>query len=147
MSSLVKQMFNEDGFEKKVTMRFVETLNRHLAVKRKTLKELLAEEKPGVTNRDGSTHHFDKKELLNLAAMIPETDYGSLKLPIYLEMSSSLERGTIIISGRVECSVIRNILYREEAKAGEKDKMTVYYPHLKKIRKELPTATQFMFTM
>jgi uncharacterized protein (UPF0216 family) len=142
-------MFNEDGFEKKVTMRFVETLNRHLAVKRKTLKELLAEEKPSIKNRDGFTHHFDKKELLKIAAMIPETDHSSLRLPIYLEMSSSLERGTIMISGRVECLIIRKILYGEEApeKAGGKDKMTIYYPHLKKIRKELSTVTQFMFTM
>ena len=143
-------MFNENGFEKKATMRFVETLNRHLAVKRKTLKELFAEEKPSIKNRDGSTHHFDKNELLRLAAIIPESDYGSLRLPIYLEMSSSLERGTIVISGRVECLIIRNILYGDEAPERvkkEKDKMIVYYPHLKKIRKELPTVTQFMFTM
>jgi len=136
-------MFNEENFEKKMSLRFIQTMNRHLPAKRKNLKELLDEEKPGIKCRDGSTHHFDKEELGKLATMIPNEEHERLRLPIYLEMSSSLERGTIKISGRLECSVIRRILGSK--KPGE-DSMTVYYPHLLKIRAELSTTTQYMFT-
>ena len=142
-------MFNEDNFEKKISMKFIQTLNRHLPAKRRTLKELLGEDRPNIKNLDGSTHSFDKKELEKIASIIPEWEYDKLRLPIYLEMSSSMERGTIKISGRVECMVVNRVLYDdEELKKKEiKDSMIFYYPYLRKVRKELPTTTQFMFTM
>ncbi len=144
-------MFREDDFEKKISLKFIQTLNRHLPRKRRTLKELMLEDKPSIKNLDGSTHSFDKKELEKLASIIPEWEHDRLRLPIYLEMSSSMERGTIRISGRIECRVINRVLKEdgtpEERGAEEKDSMIIYYPHLAKIRKELPTATQFMFTM
>ncbi len=144
-------MPQEDEFEKKISLKFLQTLNRHLPKKRKTLRELLLEEKPDVESMDGSTHSFDKKELEKLASIVQEWEHDKLRLPIYLEMSSSMERGTIKISGRLECMIINRILYGDEGaeKGGieERDSMIIYYPHLPKIRKELSTTTQFMFTM
>ena len=143
-------MFKEDDFERKISVKFLQTLNRHLPGKRKTLKELLEEEKPNVKNIDGSTHSFDKKELEKLAYMIPEWEHNRLRLPLYLEMSASMERGAIKISGRVECRIINRILHEEgmpERDVEERDSMIIYYPHLARIRKELPTTTQFMFTI
>jgi uncharacterized protein (UPF0216 family) len=136
-------MFNED---EKISIKFLQTLNRHLPVKRLTLKELLSEATPGIKTLDGSTHSFDKKELERLASMIPEYEHDKLRLPIYLEMSSSMERGTIKISGRIECMVINTVLHEGE-KSEEKGSMIIYYPHLRKVRKEFPTTTQFMFTI
>lgn len=142
-------MFKEDNFEKRISIKFLQTLNRHLPKRRKTLKELIEEDKPSIKNMDGSTHSFDKKELKKVASMIPEWEHDKLRLPIYLEMSSSMERGTIKITGRIECRMINRILHEGEKPESkeEKDSMTIYYPHLPKIRKELPTTTQFMFTM
>ncbi len=139
----------EDEFEKRMSVKFIQTLNRHLPKKRKTLKELLLEEKPDVEGIDGSIHSFDKKELEKLASIIPEWEYDKLRLPIYLEMSSSMERGSIRISGRLECMIINSILYEGDKKAGkeERDSIVIYYPHLPKIRRGLRTTTQFMFTM
>ncbi len=136
-------MFNEDD---RISIKFLQTLNRHLPAKRRNLKELLLEERPNIKNLDGSTHSFDKKELERLASVIPEYEYDKLRLPIYLEMSSAMERGTIKISGRIECMVINTVLHEGE-KREEKASMIIYYPHLRNIRKELPTTTQFMFTM
>ncbi len=136
-------MFNED---EKISIKFLQTLNRHLPAKRLTLKELLSEAKPGIKTLDGSTHSFDKKELERLASVIPEYERDKLRLPIYLEMSSSMERGAIKISGRIECMII-NMVLGEEEKREEKASMIIYYPHLRKVRKEFPTTTQFMFTM
>jgi len=138
-------MFNEDEFEKKISLRFIQTLNRHLPKKRAALKQLLQEDKPGIENQDGSIHSFDKKELERLASIIPEWEQDKLRLPIYLEMSSSMERGSIRISGRSECAAISRILGKENPEKSV-DSMIIYYPHLLKIRKELPTTTQYMFT-
>ena len=143
------KMFKEDDFAKKISMKFIQTLNRHLPVKRKTLKELLSEDKPAVKNLDGSIHCFDKKELEKLTSIVPQWEHDKLRLPIYLEMSSTMERGAIKISGRIECRIINEILHEgeEERKAEKRETMTIYYPHLAKIRKELSTTTQFMFTI
>lgn len=138
-------MFNEDEFEKKISLRFIQTLNRHLPKKRITLKQILQEDKPGIENLDGSIHSFDKKELERLASIIPEWEQDKLRLPIYLEMSSSMERGSIRISGRSECAAISRILGKETPEK-RVESMIIYYPHLLKIRKELPTTTQYMFT-
>ncbi len=138
-------MFNEDEFEKKISLRFIQTLNRHLPKKRATLKQLLQEDKPGIENQDGSIHSFDKKELKRLASIVPEWEQDKLRLPIYLEMSSSMERGSIRISGRSECTVISGILGKEKPEKSV-NSMIIYYPHLLKVRKELPTTTQYMFT-
>src|SRR3989304_7298794 len=130
-------MIKEENFDKKISMKFLQTLNRHLPVKRKTLKELLGDDRPEVRNLDGSTHYFDKKELEKLASLIPEWEHDKLRLPIYLEMSSSMERGSIRISGRIECRIISGFVHagEEKRKAEEKDSMIIYYPHLAKIRK------------
>ena len=142
-------MFKEENFDKRMSMKFLQTLNKHLPVKRKTLKELLGDDRPEVRNLDGTTHYFDKKELEKLASLIPEWEHDKLRLPIYLEMSSSMERGSIRISGRIECRIISGFVHagEEKRKAEEKDSMIIYYPHLAKIRKELSTTTQFMFTI
>ncbi len=139
-------MSKEEDFEKKMSLKFLQTLNRHLPKKRKTLKELLMEDKPDVENLDGTKHFFDRNELEKLASIIPEREHHKLRLPIYLEMSSSMERGAIKISGRLECMIINRILHGDEKPKDVKDSMIIYYPHLPKIRKELSTATQFMFT-
>lgn len=146
---MMSSIFKEDDFNKKMSVKFLQALNKHLPAKRKTLKELLDEERPSIKARDSSTHYFDKKELEKLASMISNRDYDRLRLPIYVEMSSSMERGAIKISGGLECMIIRRILYGNEKPRTEetKDSMIIYYPHLMKIRKELPTTTQFMFTM
>ena len=142
-------VFNEDDFERKISIKFLQTLNRHLPAKRKTLKELFQETRPNIKNLDGSTHFFDKKEIEKVASLVPEWEHDKLRLPIYLEMSSSMERGTIRVSGRIECMLISRVLYGDEEikKKEVKDAMIFYYPYLRKVRKELPTATQFMFTI
>ncbi len=142
-------MPEEEDFEDGISKKFIQVMNTHLPVKRKTLKQLLSEDKPHVRNLDGSNHSFDKKELDLIASIVPEFEYNKLKLPIYLEMSSLMERGTIKISGRIESSIISRILHEgeEKIKSNDIDSMIVYYPHLPKIRKSLSTTTQFMFTM
>src|SRR3990172_2309043 len=126
-----------NDFERKISIKLLQTLNRHLPAKRKTLKELFQETRPNIKNLDGSTHFFDKKEIEKVASLVPEWEHDKLRLPIYLEMSSSMERGSIRISGRIECRIISGLVHagEEKRKAEEKDSMIIYYPHLSNITK------------
>ena len=58
-------MFKEENFDKKISLKFLQTLNRHLPVKRKTLKELLGDDRPEVRNLDGRLIISIRKNLKN----------------------------------------------------------------------------------
>ncbi len=109
--------------------------------KKKTLKELLSEEKPHVII-NGKRHRIKRRELEFLKEIASE----NLKLPIVLEVDSSLG-GAIKVSGKEEVKVISKILGREIDIFSEKDVMYIYKPELRIVRKELPTTTQLIFRL
>ena len=114
-------------------------LNRHIPRRRKTLKELLEEEKPHVLGTDGSRHRFKKKELDKISSMIPEGSWGRLKLPLYIEISSQMSGSRI--KGKLECKLICQILNKEDC--GEE--IYIYRGDTKVVRRELPTTSQYIF--
>lgn len=127
-----------------ILSKHLEILNRHLAENKKSLEALLREENPKIVLRDGSTHSFKKEELQRLAEIVPASLHGKLTLPIYVELSSGkYGKGTARIAGKTECMVIAGILGRENP--GEE--LFIYTPELRKVRKKLPTTTQYMFTL
>ncbi|XRO74667.1 DUF61 family protein [Methanocaldococcus sp. 28A] len=109
--------------------------------KRKTLKDLLNEEKPHIII-NGKRHRIKRRELEFLKEIANE----DLKLPIVLEVDSSLG-GAIKVSGKEEVKVISKILGREIDIFSDKDVMYIYKPELKIVRKELPTTTQLIFKL
>lgn len=121
----------------------IRMMNRHLATRKKSLPELLKEEKPSVTLRDGMPHHFKKKELEYLKEILPPEKRRRLKLPIYIELASSrFGKGTARVCGRAEVEVVSRILGKERGG----DEMFVYKPEVRVVRRKLPTSTQYMFT-
>ncbi len=122
----------------------VQFLNRHLAKERKNLEGLLIEETPGILLHDGSRHSFKKSELEKLARILPSDMHSSLRLPMYIELSPDrFGRGTARISGKIDCKVISDILDLKY----EKDEIFIYRLDIRKLRRELPTTTQYMFTV
>ncbi len=115
------------------------SLNRHLPSRRKNLAELIAEEKPHVVGSDGTRHRFRKAELEKLASLIDERDYKNLKLPIYIEIDSTSDASRI--SGRLETGIVCEILKISPCK----NEVFIYKPHIRMLRKEFPTATQYIF--
>jgi uncharacterized protein (UPF0216 family) len=115
------------------------SLNRHLPRKRKTLAELLEEEKPHVIGADGTRHRFKNVEIKKLATLIDEKDYKNLKLPIYIEIDSNSEGSRI--AGRLETEIVCKILNLDSCKS----ELYIYKPDIKELRKELPTGTQYIF--
>jgi len=119
--------------------RFLRTLNVNF--RRKTLRELLEEEKPHVII-SGRRHRIKKREL-NLLRELSDT--LDLKIPIVLEVDASLESGTVRISGREEVKVISRILGRELNPFSEEDTLYIYKPELRIVRRHLPTTTIYLF--
>jgi uncharacterized protein len=114
-------------------------LNRHLPGRRKTLAELLTEERPHVLGADGTRHRFKWKELERLSKILSSEDHKKLKLPIYLEVESVSSGARI--AGPLETRIICSILELENCS----HEVFIYRPDLKTIRKELPTTTQYIF--
>jgi uncharacterized protein (UPF0216 family) len=115
------------------------SLNRHLPRRRKSLKELLKEDRPHVVGADGSRHRFKKAELKRISEIIPANKQHLLKLPIYMEIDSQTSGARI--SGRLELEAVCHILDLENC-GGE---MYIYRPDMRILRRELPTTTQYIF--
>lgn len=123
-----------------VLAKLVRSLNNHLPAKRKTLAELLKEEKPSITSKDGSVYTIAREELEFLRNRIPEYEWNNLKLPIIIEMNPDLGNSARV-RGRIECSIIRKLLDTHKGN----DSIILYYPEILELRKKLPTSTQYGF--
>ena len=115
------------------------SLNRHIPKERKTLADLITEEKPHIYGADGARHRFHKKELDKLAEILSKSQYKKLKLPIYIEIDS--ESSGARITGNIECKILKKLLDVE----CEKNEIFIYRPYIRSLRNELPTTTQYMF--
>ncbi|MDK2789991.1 MAG: uncharacterized protein PWP15_498 [Methanothermococcus sp.] len=120
--------------------KFLHNLNTNF--RRKTLKELLEEEKPYVIV-NGQRHRIKKREL----ELLKEIASENLKIPITLEFDSSLECGTIKVEGKEEIKVVSKILGKELDMFNEEKILYIYKPELRILRRELPTTTMYLFRM
>ena len=114
-------------------------LNRHIPRRRKTLKELLEEDRPHVLGTDGSRHRFKKNELNKIASLIPKTSQAQLKLPLYIEISSEMSGSRI--KGKLECMLVCEILGKNDC--GEE--IYIYRGDVRVVRRELATTSQYIF--
>ncbi|MCW3134347.1 MAG: DUF61 family protein [Methanophagales archaeon] len=132
-------------FDERVLAKAVQALNKHLPVKRKTLLTLLSEDKPAVQGRDNSVLRIKKEELHKIANLIPQEDYGKLRLPIYIELTSDYGRGIARVHGKSECEIVRKLLGKESEESKEVDEIFMHRGDMRKLRRELQTATQYAF--
>lgn len=132
-------MTPNSGREDRLLKKQILILNRHIPKERKSLKELLKEERPHVVSADGARHRFKSEELKKVAQLIPERKHHLLKLPIYIEIESSTSGARI--SGRLESQIVCEVMGLEDCE-GE---IYIYRPDLRILRRELPTTTQYIF--
>ena len=131
--------------ESRVFAKLVRSLNDHLPVERKALGELLREEKPRVVCRDGSTHRIRKEELEAIERIVGSrwgNEAERLKLPILIEMAPDYGRSAARIRGRIYCDIVQSILGEERKTT---DEMVIFRPDIRRLRRELPSATQYAF--
>ena len=145
-----------EDFEEKTLANLVRSLNRHLPAVRKTLAELLREEKPAIIGRDNTMHRIRKEELEMLASILGDSERERLKIPIYIELSPEW-RGIARILGALECKVVLKILGKpaerergvvegESAEEHEaRDEIFINRADVRRLRRALPTTTQYAF--
>ncbi|MBN2688212.1 MAG: DUF61 family protein [Deltaproteobacteria bacterium] len=121
----------------------VRVMNAQIPRERKSLEELLHEERPHVLCMDGSPHHFRKRELDNLSRMMTDEERHDLLLPILMEVAS--DRVEVIIRTRsgADAKVISAVLNMPVTV--QDNKITIFRPQLQVIRKTLKTTTQYVF--
>ena len=122
----------------------MKTLNAHLPRRRKTLSELLEEERPHVECGDGSTHVFRKKELEYLAQVVDNEDRETLLLPIVIAVGSGEGRLVVRSKTGTEAKIFSRIL--EMPITYRSDMITIFKPQLQVLRRVLKTTTQYVFT-
>lgn len=128
----------------RILSRQLQLLNQHLAKSRRSLESLLGEDKPVVQLRDSSEHYFKPRELRKIAGFLTRRERQLLRLPIYLELSSDkYGGGAARVAGKLEGKVVAAVLGREPSG----DELFLYRPELRVLRRELPTTTQYMFTI
>ncbi len=118
----------------------IRAMNRHLPVRRKSLRQLLAEEVPYVVLMDGTRHIFDRAELEGIARENPDL-LDELRLPIVITVRPSLGRGAAVVSGKAEVKLVSRILDLE----AQGDSVVIHGPQVRALRRRLPTTTTFLF--
>lgn len=136
----------------KILVKAIKALNKHLPAERKTLFELLNEEKPAIQGRDQSIHRVKKEELKELARLIPKDEYKNLRLPIYIELTPDYGRGIARIHGKLDCEIVKRIvgdLGKQSTEKGEDsrrgDELFIYRADVRALRRKLPTTTEYAF--
>ncbi len=130
--------------DRKILIKTIQTMNQHLPPKRKTLAELLDEEKPGVKGKDNTFYIMDRSELELIANSIPRFLWSRIRLPILIEMSPELGSGSARIQGEAEAEAVSKILSLKRGGTGSKS-VVVYLPEVRELRRKLPTTTQYAF--
>ncbi|MHA1156865.1 MAG: DUF61 family protein [Candidatus Heimdallarchaeota archaeon] len=95
----------------------IEKMNDHLPTERKTLTELLSEEKPQVKSKKNQTHKIKKKDLETICGLFPEEEWKNVNLPIVLLRRTEMEKGLYSVSGGVrELYIIHRLSGRSSEK-------------------------------
>ncbi|NYT02359.1 MAG: DUF61 family protein [Methanosarcinales archaeon] len=131
--------FNAD---RKVIIKTIQTMNQHLPSKRKTLAELLEEEKPGIRGKDNTFYIMDKAELELISQNVPRYYWKRIRLPLLIEMSPDLGSGSARVQGEVESELVSKLL---GLKKGYDKFIVIYLPDVRELRRKLPTTSQYAF--
>lgn len=88
----------------------IEKMNDHLPTERKTLAELLSEEKPRVKSKKDRALNIKKKDLKIISEFFPEEEWKNINLPIVVLRRTAMEKGLYSVSGGVrELYIIHRI--------------------------------------
>ncbi|MPW39470.1 DUF61 family protein [Thermococcus sp. 101 C5] len=129
--------------EDELLQKELSRLNFHLPKSRKSLKVLLEEDEPKVQLRDGQFHFFKKDELKYISTLLDSDEYGSLSLPIILEITPTWY-GYFRVRGKAAVKVIEKILGTYDM-LEEKSEVILPRYLIPEIRKKLPTTTTYAF--
>jgi uncharacterized protein (UPF0216 family) len=121
----------------------MQLLNQSVVVRRKSLKELLSEEKPSIPNKAGEAYLFNRESLKNAASKYPDYRHGGILLPIPLYIDHEVSNQCFV---REECDA--DFLKTAAGLEGypfRKGKMWMSKAIAGKLMKEYPTLFQYLY--
>jgi len=96
----------------------------------------------GSVLQDGSFHYFKRSELELLAQLLPTSKWDRLRLPILIEITPEYGEGAAVIKDDVEAEVVAKLLGVDL-----RVPLIIYRPQISILRRRLPTATQYVFSL
>jgi uncharacterized protein (UPF0216 family) len=115
-------------------------VNKHLPLKRFTLRELLNMELPHVILRDGTIHVFKRSELEKLKQHLSSEELEKLQLPIIVILRPDISEGMGYVEDPVAARILARFLGIEH---NQGSKLTLYRPHIAVLRRHFDTLFQF----
>ncbi|MFQ5908419.1 MAG: DUF61 family protein [Thermoplasmata archaeon] len=106
-------LHDEDAVDRWVGLEMGK-LTYGLVTRTKSLRELLEEDEPHATTREGERYPFDKTVLQKLAAVTSEAERGRLRLPITLRFHLDLENQASV-EDELAAAVLRRLGGVEQA--------------------------------
>lgn len=119
-------------------------INSHIPAQQKSLADLLKEDFPFVTAKDGSTYLIKKKELKYLASFLDEEERKQLMLPFLIEVVAGEEYTAVIVKNEVVHKVVEHVVGMPLRL--EKGRIVLVRIQLGVLRQNLRTATQYIFS-
>lgn len=129
---------SEDKTLEYLLERELRVVNSYIAIKRKTLTELLREDYPHVLTLSGDIHMFRKSELM-LAKEVVGEDAEKLMLPIYIELIPAQAITTGVVREEVATKLISALLGVNHAIP-----LYVYPVQLAELRRKIGTLIQYV---
>lgn len=129
---------SEDKSLEYLLERELRVVNSYVAVKRKTLTELLKEEYPHILTLSGDIHMFRKSELI-LAKEVMREDAAKLMLPIYIELIPAQTITTGVVREEIAAKLISTLLGINYTTP-----LYVYPIQLAELRRKIGTLIQYV---
>ncbi len=126
----------------RILARMIEAVNRHMAARTRSLKEMLGEEYPTIRARDGNDYYVEKKELEFIAQHVDELDWDRFRIPIVLEMNDLGGERVVYVRDKLHIEFIRRAFGYDRIVNGV---LMLYMYELPAIRRKLRTASQVIF--
>lgn len=127
----------------RIIAKLVESVNRHIAERSRSLKEMLEERYPKIKAKDGNEYYIDKEELNFIAKHVDELDWEKFRIPIILEMTEIGYERVIYVRDKLHAEFIKKAF--SISRELEDDSLILYMYELPQIRRKLRTASQILF--
>jgi uncharacterized protein (UPF0216 family) len=115
-------------------------LNDGLPRVKRPLAVLLREEHPSYKNLNNEEVSFDKKELMEVARLVPQEKMDQINLPFVIIKESGSKKGVYVIQGNESERTILNSVLKKT-----KDDRFVYLPEIFELSKKYPSLIVFGF--
>jgi len=125
-------------------------MNNHMPKAKKTLLQLLSENAPAFTSRDGQRSAVRREELEELAAKIPQEFHNQIQLPFTVLRRTSLGPGAHTVGGsKLEQFSVYKILGKIKNPYSMWREINlpriIYSPEVAILRRKLPTTLMIGF--